>query len=187
MPRILLVGLEDAFIDQQSCLITLQPRVILLQSRVVAGQVWVNSEGEDLLHGDPPRMPRPAPQPDPGVPYDLMLRALRSPRFAGLTLAAFLIAQPIVGCALLCLVDNHHGLHEMAGMTQPSATGAAACHTGIGTAAPHGPAQTLSVMEPAGEAALGYPATVSIQVPDPRLAAAPQIAPSLDPPPPRIV
>lgn len=116
-----------------------------------------------------------------------MLRALRSPRLAGLTLAAFLIAQPVVGCALLCLVDNHHGLHEMVGMAAPVVTGTAACHTGIDTAARHGPAQTLSFMEPAGPPPAVTPATVSVPVPVARPTAVPQASPSLDPPPPRLV
>ena len=116
-----------------------------------------------------------------------MLRPFRSPRLAWLTLAAFLIAQPVVGCALLCLVDNHHGLHEMAGMTQAKATGDAACHTDIGSATRHGPAQTLSFMEPAAAPAAPRPVTLSIPVADASPAAAPQVSPSLDPPPPRLV
>jgi hypothetical protein len=116
-----------------------------------------------------------------------MLRVLRSPRLACLTLAAFLIAQPVVGCALLCLADQHHGLHEMVGMTQSSATGNPTCHTGIDTTSRHGPAQTLSYMEPAGVPATARPATQSVQVPDARPTASPQVSPSLDPPPPRLV
>jgi hypothetical protein len=116
-----------------------------------------------------------------------MLRVLRSPRLASLTLAAFLIAQPVVGCALLCLADNHYGLHEMVGMTLPAATGTTACHTGVGGATRHGPAQILSFMEPALGPAPVRPETVSVPLPDARPTAAPQIAPSLDPPPPRLV
>lgn len=116
-----------------------------------------------------------------------MPRVLRSPRLACLTLAAFLIAQPVVGCALLCLADNHSGLHEMVGMTQPSATGNPACHTGIDNGTHRGPAQTLSFMEPAGEHAPVRPAVVSVQVADVQPTAAPQISPSLDPPPPRLL
>jgi hypothetical protein len=116
-----------------------------------------------------------------------MPRALRSPRLAGLTLAAFLIAQPVVGCALLCLADNHHALHEMVGMTQSSATGNPTCHTGVESATRRGPAQTLSFMEPAAEATPVRPATMSVPVPDALPTAAPRISPSLDPPPPRLV
>lgn len=116
-----------------------------------------------------------------------MLQALRSPRLASLTLAAFLIAQPVVGCALLCLADNHHGLHEMAGMTESSASGNPTCHTGVESSTPRGPAQTLSFMEPAAEAAPAQLATVSVPVPDALPTAPPSIAPSLDPPPPRLV
>jgi hypothetical protein len=116
-----------------------------------------------------------------------MPRVLRSPRLACVTLAAFLIAQPVVGCALLCLADNHSGLHEMVGMTQPSATGNPACHTGIESAGRHGPAQTLSFMEPAADPAPVRPAVVSVEVPDAQPASAPQVSLSLDPPPPRLV
>lgn len=116
-----------------------------------------------------------------------MPRLCRSPRLACLTLAAFLIAQPVVGCALLCLVDNHHGLHEMVGMAQPVATGNATCHTGIGTATRHGPPQTLSFMEPAGVPAGSSLATLSVSVADARPTAAPQVSLSVDPPPPRLV
>ena len=116
-----------------------------------------------------------------------MPRALRSPRLACLTLAAFLIAQPVVGCALLCLADHHSGLHEMVGMTQPSATGNPACHTGIENATHRGPAQTLSFMEPAGEQLPVRLTAVSVQVPEARPTAVPQTRPSLDPPPPRLV
>jgi|SRR5689334_25353871 hypothetical protein len=116
-----------------------------------------------------------------------MLRALRSPRLASLTLAAFLIAQPVVGCALLCLADNHHALHEMVGMNQSSASGNPTCHTGLESATRRGPAQALSFMEPAREAAPSRPATVSVPVPDAVPTAPPRISPSLDPPPPRLV
>jgi hypothetical protein len=97
------------------------------------------------------------------------------------------MAQPVVGCALLCLADNHHALHDMAGMTQPSAGGYTACHTGIDNAGRHGPPQTLSFMEPAAEHAPVWIAVVSVQVPVAVPAAASRISPSLDPPPPRLV
>lgn len=112
---------------------------------------------------------------------------LRSPRLACFTLAAFLMAQPVVGCALLCLADHHDTLHEMVGMTQAAVNGNPACHTGIDNATPRGPAQTLSFMEPAGEPAPIRLSTVSVQVPVALPTAAHQIAPSLDPPPPRLV
>ncbi|HET8834837.1 MAG TPA: hypothetical protein VFN08_08910 [Gemmatimonadales bacterium] len=116
-----------------------------------------------------------------------MPRALRSPRLACLTLAAFLVAQPVVGCALLCLADNHHALHDMVGMTQPSAAANSACHTGVDNADRHAQAQTLSFMEPAAEYGPARVAVVSVQVPVALVAAAPRISPSLDPPPPRLV
>jgi len=116
-----------------------------------------------------------------------MLRLLRSPRLACLTLAAFLIAQPVVGCALLCLVDHHHGVHEMVGMDGSAARGNGACHTDIGSDTRHGPAQTLSFMEPAAGPAASRAATLTVAVPDARPAAVAQLSPSLDPPPPRLV
>lgn len=116
-----------------------------------------------------------------------MPRALRSPRLASLTLAAFLMAQPVVGCALLCLADHHHALHEMVGMTESAVSGNPTCHTGLESATPRGPAQTLSFMEPAAQAAPIRLATVSVPVPDALPTAAPRISPSLDPPPPRLV
>jgi hypothetical protein len=116
-----------------------------------------------------------------------MPRVLRSPRLASLTLAAFLIAQPVVGCALLCLADNHHGLHEMLGMTQPAASGNSACHTGVDNGTRHGPAQTLSFMEPADRQEPVRPAPVAVEVPESRPTTAPQPFLSLDPPPPRFV
>ena len=115
-----------------------------------------------------------------------MLRPFRSPRLAWLTLVAFLVAQPVVGCALLCL-DKHHGHREMAGRAGPAASGPVACHTDIGAASHHGPAQALSVMEPAGERSPVRLTTVAVQVPDTRPTATPQTSPSLDPPPPRLV
>jgi hypothetical protein len=116
-----------------------------------------------------------------------MPRVFRSAGLASLTLAAFLMAQPVVGCALLCLADSHSALHEMVGMTQPSASGNLACHTGLDNATRHGPAQVLSFMEPAGEPLSVRPAAVVVEVPHTRPATAPRISPSLDPPPPRLV
>jgi len=116
-----------------------------------------------------------------------MPRLLRSRRLACLTLAAFLIAQPVVGCALLCLADNHSGLHEMVGMTRSAASGNSVCHTGIESATPRGPAQTLSFMEPAGEQATVRLSDIRVHAPVALPTATPQIAPSLDPPPPRLV
>ena len=91
-----------------------------------------------------------------------MPRVLRSRRLACFTLAAFLIAQPVVGCALLCLADHHSGLHEMVGMTQSAASGNSACHTGIESGTRGGPAQTLSFMEPAGEQATVRLSTIRV-------------------------
>jgi hypothetical protein len=116
-----------------------------------------------------------------------MRRLVRSPRLACLTLAAFLLAQPIVGCALLCLADHHAGLHEMVGMNRPSASGNTACHTGIETATRRGPAQTLSFMEPAAPPPMTRIDATAVPLPTTRPAAVPQASPGLDPPPPRLV
>ena len=116
-----------------------------------------------------------------------MLRVFRSSRLSTFTLAAFLIAQPVVGCALVCLLDHHHGLHEMVGMTGRSASSDTACHTGVESGTPHGPAQTLSFMETAAPLAPPRAVTRSVQLPDVRPTAAPEVVPSLDPPPPRLV
>jgi hypothetical protein len=115
-----------------------------------------------------------------------MLRPFRSLRLAWITLLAFLFAQPVVGCALLCL-DSHHGQREMAGMVGPSATGPVTCHTDIGPATHHGPARTLSPMEPAGEQPPMRLTIVSVQPLAARPPAFLRTTPSLDPPPPRLV
>ena len=116
-----------------------------------------------------------------------MLRVFRSPRLACLTLAAFLVAQPVVVCSYVCLADNHHVHHDAAGTAGSAVTGTAACHSDIGAATQHVPAQTLSVMEPAAAPAPPRFATRSVEPPDARQAVAPQVAPRLEPPPPRLV
>ena len=71
--------------------------------------------------------------PGSGLPLPLMLRPSAPPGFAFLALAAFLLAQPAVGCAALCLLQRHYGQHEMGGMGGSSASGRVACHTGVAT------------------------------------------------------
>jgi len=116
-----------------------------------------------------------------------MLRLFRSPRLASFTLAAFFVAQPAVGCAMLCLLEHHYAAHEMGGMNRSSASGPVACHTGVGSATGHTPLQTLSPMMPAHQPALIQAAVLPAEVLQARPAATPQVHPSVDPPPPRFV
>jgi hypothetical protein len=116
-----------------------------------------------------------------------MPRLFRSSRLACFTLAAFLIAQPAVGCAVLCLLEHHYAAHEMGGMNRSSASSPVACHTGVGSATGHTPLQTLSPMEPAQEPSLRQVAVVPAEAPEARPAPTPQAHPSVDPPPPRFV
>jgi hypothetical protein len=81
-----------------------------------------------------------------------MLRTLRSRRFAFATLAAFLLAQPAVGCAALCLFETHHagGAHAMPGMNHGKpALSISTCHTTDTGAVQRDPVPALSPMEPA--------------------------------------
>ena len=61
-----------------------------------------------------------------------MLQALRSRRFALVTLAAFLLAQPAVACAALCLFESHHAVaHSMPTMSRDNpALASSTCHSG---------------------------------------------------------
>jgi len=116
-----------------------------------------------------------------------MFHALRSPRFSVLALAAFLLAQPVVGCAALCLLERHHAGHEMTDMGGGVASGGAACHTGITDADQRHPAQTLSPMEPALEPVLAAAPVSSVEPLTALPALPPQVSRSVEPPPPRIV
>jgi hypothetical protein len=117
-----------------------------------------------------------------------MLRTLRSRSFAFATLAAFLLAQPVVGCAALCLLERHHaGAHAMPGMNRgSSALDKSACHTTDG-AVQRGPVQVLSPMSPARAPVIAVaPARwvepVRTLPTPPRL-----ISHTVEPPPPRFV
>jgi hypothetical protein len=116
-----------------------------------------------------------------------MFHAVRSPRFSVLALAAFLLAQPVVGCAALCLLERHHAEHEMTGMGGGVVSGRGACHTGITDADQHHPAQTLSPMEPALEPVLAAAPVSSVEPLTALPALPPQVSRSVEPPPPRIV
>jgi hypothetical protein len=116
-----------------------------------------------------------------------MLQALRSRRFAFLALAAFLLAQPAVGCAALCLIQRHHGQHEMVGMGGPAATGGTACHTGVADADHHSSVQALSPMVPARATVIGAVPTVAVEPLDLRPTLPPLVSRTVEPPPPRLV
>ena len=118
-----------------------------------------------------------------------MLLALRSRTLALATLAAFLLAQPVVGCAALCLFRSHHaGAHTMPGGNRgSSALNNTACHTTDTGAVQSGPVQTLSPMAPAraqviAVAPAGWVEPVRTHPTPPRL-----ISHTLEPPPPRSI
>jgi hypothetical protein len=80
-----------------------------------------------------------------------MLRTLRSRSIAFATLAAFLLAQPAVGCAALCLFETHHVAHAMPGMNHVKpALSISTCHTTDTGAVQREPVPALSPMVPAG-------------------------------------
>ena len=116
-----------------------------------------------------------------------MLRAFRSRRFAFLALAAFVLAQPAVGCAALCLIQQHHGQHEMAGMGGSAASGGIACHTGVADADRHSPVQALSPMVPARAPVIAAVPTMAVEPLDVRPTLPPSVSPTGEPPPPRLV
>jgi hypothetical protein len=118
-----------------------------------------------------------------------MIRSFRSPRLACLALAAFLLAQPVVGCAALCLLDRHHaGQHampDMAGGT--AAVDGTACHTGVADADRHTPVQSLSPMEPAREPVIAAAGAEAVQPPEASPLLPPLVSRTVEPPPPRLV
>jgi hypothetical protein len=119
-----------------------------------------------------------------------MLQALRSHRrrLAFATLAAFLLAQPAVGCAALCLFERHLAGHAMVGMNQGSAALTNnACHPTETGAVQRAPLRVLSPMEPAPApvialAPAGWVEPVWTLPASPRL-----ISHTVEPPPPRLV
>jgi hypothetical protein len=81
-----------------------------------------------------------------------MLQPLRARRSLALaTLVAFLLAQPAVGCAALCLFERHiAGGHMMPGMNQGSnVLTNGACHPTETGSVQRPPLQVLSPMQPA--------------------------------------
>jgi hypothetical protein len=118
-----------------------------------------------------------------------MLQPLRARRYLALaTLAAFLLAQPAVGCAALCLFERHvAGGHMMPGMNQGSKILTnSACHpTATGTVQ-RAPFQVLPPMQPASAPVIAVAPDRWIE-PVWTLPTAPRlISPKLEPPPPRL-
>jgi hypothetical protein len=119
-----------------------------------------------------------------------MLHALRSRGFAVATLLAFLVAQPVVGCAVLCFLGAHHpGAHAMAGMNPggSSSLGTDACHTSNVGVVQHDPIQPLSPMVPARAAVIAFAPARTVE-PAPMHPMLPRVVSrAVESPPPRIV
>jgi hypothetical protein len=118
-----------------------------------------------------------------------MLKALRSRRFAFATLAAFLLAQPVVACAALCLFERHHAVaHAMPGMSRDNpALSTNTCHTTGAGAVQRDRYEILSPMAPTREARLAVAPAGCVE-PVQSLPATPSlISRTIEPPPPRFV
>jgi hypothetical protein len=118
-----------------------------------------------------------------------MLKALRSRGFALATLAAFLLAQPVVACAALCLFERHHAVaHSMPSMSRDNpALASSTCHTTNAGAVQRDPYQILSPMAPTRAALLAVAPTRWVE-PVRTLPASPRlISRTVEPPPPRFV
>jgi hypothetical protein len=118
-----------------------------------------------------------------------MIQALRSRLFALATLATFLLAQPVVGCAALCLLEAHHAAaHGMAEVDHGKPTlGNGGCHTIDTGTGQRDPLQVLSPMEPAGAPVIALAPARWVE-PAQTLSARPSpISHSVEPPPPRSV
>jgi hypothetical protein len=115
-----------------------------------------------------------------------MLQALRSRTLALATLAAFLVAQPAVGCAALCLFERHHaGAQAMPAGS--SALSGSACHTAGTGAVQRAPAKALSPMEPAHAAVIAVAAARWVQPARALPTPPPPVSHTVEPPPPRLV
>jgi hypothetical protein len=118
-----------------------------------------------------------------------MLRALPSRLVALATLATFLLAQPAVGCAALCLFQEHHtAAHTMPDVNQGKPTlGNGACHTIDTGTGQRDPLQVLSPMVPADAPVLVVAPARQVE-PVRTLPIPPRpISRTVDPPPPRLV
>ena len=119
-----------------------------------------------------------------------MLQVLRSRcRYLALgTLAAFLLAQPAVGCAALCLFERHLAVHHgMQGMSHGSAVLTnSACHPSETGGVQRTPLPTLSPMESVEPILIAVAPGRSTE-PIWTLPTAPRLVAHLvDPPPPRL-
>ena len=118
-----------------------------------------------------------------------MLQALRSRHLALATLAAFLLAQPVVACAALCLFERHQVVtHSMPSMNRDNpALSTNTCHTTSAGAVQRDRYQILSPMAPTRVALLAVPPTRWAE-PGRTLSAPPRlITRTVEPPPPRFV
>jgi hypothetical protein len=118
-----------------------------------------------------------------------MLKALRSRRFALATLAAFVLAQPVVACAALCLFEKHHTVvHTMPSMSRDNpALSTSTCHTTSTGSVQRDRFQVLSPMAPTRVALLPVAPTRWVE-PVRTLPASPRlISQTVEPPPPRSV
>jgi hypothetical protein len=118
-----------------------------------------------------------------------MLQALRSRHFALATLAAFLLAQPVVACAALCLFERHHAVaHSMPSMGRDNpALSTSTCHTTSAGTVQQDRLQILSPMAPTRAALLAVAPARWVE-PARTLASPPRlISHTVEPPPPRFV
>jgi hypothetical protein len=118
-----------------------------------------------------------------------MLQALRTRHHALATLAAFLLAQPVVACAALCLFERHHAVaHSMPSMSRDNpALSTSTCHTTSAGAVQRDRYQILSPMAPTRVALLAVAPTRWVE-PVRTLPATPSlITRTIEPPPPRFV
>ena len=111
---------------------------------VEEGRRWGLTAAQAPRSVQPPAALRPQDLACPWVPIWVkipsMFRALRSRRLAFVALAAFLLAQPAVGCAALCLFQVHDaGAHAMPDMDQ----GAGRWRTSHATPASRAPSSAL--------------------------------------------
>src|SRR4051812_23454342 len=117
-----------------------------------------------------------------------MLRTLRSRSFAFATLAAFLLAQPAVGCAALCLFETHDAAHAMPGINHGKPPlSISPCHTPDPGAVRRDPVPALSPMAPARAPVIAVAPARWIE-PARALPTPPRLIPhTVKPPPPRFV
>jgi hypothetical protein len=118
-----------------------------------------------------------------------MFQALRTRRrFALATLTAFILVQPALACAALCVLDRHFAVsHSAAGMDRDNpALTQADCHVTGNGSVQRSPLPVISPMEP-GQATVIALAPLAWVEPLGTLASSfRSISPSIEPPPPRL-